>query len=219
MRKTLMLAVAAAAFSAIPTVASAQLVQNGGFELPVLPGAEPCCNTVPPDALPGWTVDAGNVNVVKGTYNFVPPGPNLAKEGNQYLDLVGQGGVGAISQNLATVDGETYTLTFWYANNIFGGAIAALAQWSIGSLSGNIAHATSTPVDLFWTPFSVNFIGTGSDVLSFASIIDAPNGSIFLDAISVTEAVPEASTWAMMIFGFGLAGVAIRRRKRKLAFA
>ena len=35
-------------------------------------------------------------------------------------------------------------------------------------------------------------------------------GRVF--GLTVAGAVPEASTWAMMIFGFGLAGVALRRR-------
>lgn len=38
-------------------------------------------------------------------------------------------------------------------------------------------------------------------------------------AIQVAGAVPEPSTWAMMLFGFGAAGVALRRQKKKTAFA
>jgi hypothetical protein len=33
-----------------------------------------------------------------------------------------------------------------------------------------------------------------------------------------TPAVPEASTWVMMIAGFGLMGVALRRRLKTVAF-
>lgn len=216
MRETLGLALAAAAFSAIPTIASAQVV-NGGFEAPVI--SNPCCNTVPPDALPGWTVDTGDINVVNGTYaGPASPGPNLAYEGLQYLDLVGQSGSGSISQSIATVAGQVYQLTFAYSNNIFGGAAAAAATVSIGSLLAPIAHSTATTTNLNWTVFTGTFVGTGSDTLNFTSVLDSQNGSIFLDAVSIA-AVPEASTWLMMIFGFGLAGAAIRRRKRTLAIA
>ena len=38
-------------------------------------------------------------------------------------------------------------------------------------------------------------------------------------AVQVAGAVPEPSTWAMMLFGFGAAGVALRRQKKKTAFA
>ena len=37
--------------------------------------------------------------------------------------------------------------------------------------------------------------------------------------ISLSSAVPEPATWAMMIAGFGLAGAALRRRKDALALA
>ena len=37
--------------------------------------------------------------------------------------------------------------------------------------------------------------------------------------ISLSSAVPEPATWAMMIAGFGLAGAALRRRKGGLALA
>ena len=56
---------AASAALMISTGASAQIV-NGGFEAPTVPGS--CCVTTPPSPLPGWTVNAGNVNVVNGTF-------------------------------------------------------------------------------------------------------------------------------------------------------
>ena len=43
--------------------------------------------------------------------------------------------------------------------------------------------------------------------------------AIVIDNLSLAVgAVPEPATWAMMIAGFGLAGVAVRRRSR-IAFA
>ena len=52
--------------------------------------------------------------------------------------------------------------------------------------------------------------GTGNDVFSFG-FQNVP-GFFGLDNLSLT-AVPEPSTWAMMIVGFGLVGAAARRRK------
>ena len=62
-------------------------------------------------------------------------------------------------------------------------------------------------------------------------IIDATDGRSYYVAIgrgvkfdnllvtgNVPSAVPEPATWAMMIMGFGLAGTAIRKRRRSLAF-
>ena len=178
MRHSLQLAIAAAALCAIPTAASASvnLVNNGSFEAPVI--SDPCCNTVPPDLLPGWTVNSGSVNVVNGTYNTTSSHPNLAYEGNQYLDLVGQDTTGDISQFLNTVAGQVYTLTFAYANNIFAGATSASAEVTIGTLDAVISHNTSSTSDLDWTIFTGTFVGTGSPMeLEFASLLGEQNGS------------------------------------------
>jgi hypothetical protein len=51
--------------------------------------------------------------------------------------------------------------------------------------------------------------------------ISAAEGSQFAiggSAIATVASVPEASTWAMMIAGFGLMGVALRRRLTTIAF-
>jgi hypothetical protein len=36
--------------------------------------------------------------------------------------------------------------------------------------------------------------------------------------VQVTGQVPEAATWAMMVLGFGLAGVTLRTRRRAVSF-
>ena len=205
------LAIATAALVATP--ASAQLVANGGFEAPVI--TNPCCNTVPPDTLPGWTVTTGNVNVVNGTFNgTTTPGANLAYEGNQYLDLVGQGGTGGISQALTLTPGDIYNLTFAYSNNGFSPneSTSASASFMIDGLSGTLFHSTATSTNLDWQIFSGNFVATGADTLSFTNLTGGPNEGILLDAVSVA-AVPEPATWAMMLLGFGAIGFAMRRRR------
>ena len=56
----------------------------------------------------------------------------------------------------------------------------------------------------------------------FASDYAAYQRGVRFDNMLVTgtmpSAVPEPATWAMMITGFGLAGTAIRSRRRRLAF-
>ena len=138
---------AASAIGLISTAASAQ-VTNGGFEAPVISG--PCCNTVPTDSLPGWGVTVGNVNVVNGMFNGTSsPGPNLAYELNQYLDLVGQGGTGGISQSLTLTPGQAYNLTFAYSNNGFAPneSTSASAAFSIDGLAGTVSHSTANSTE------------------------------------------------------------------------
>lgn len=67
----------------------------------------------------------------------------------------------------------------------------------------------------------VNFLngGVGTNGTAYFSLEEnlAPNG---VPIITVGSAAPEPGTWAMMILGFGMAGVAFRRRKqRQLAIA
>ena len=203
----------AAAVSLVPAAASAQLVQNGGFEDPVI--SDPCCNTVPPDSLPFW-VATPNVNVVNGTFNNSgSPGPNLAYEGNQYLDLVGQGGTGSITQILIpTVVGQGYTLTFAYSHNLFTQIASASASFSIDTLMGTVTHSTGDSTNLDWRIGGGTFTATGAfATLNFTNLTGGVNEGIFLDAVSLT-AVPEPATWAMMLVGFGVIGFAMRRGKQ-----
>lgn len=44
-------------------------------------------------------------------------------------------------------------------------------------------------------------------------------GEIAFEAATLTSAVPEPATWAMMITGFGAVGSMVRRSRRRLAFA
>ncbi len=87
------------------------------------------------------------------------------------------------------------------------------------------------------TPFTVSFVlDTSFDAAAFESAflagytdgtfntaarfqqVNAGGGS---DKVlgGITSAVPEPATWAMMITGFGLAGAALRQRRRQAVFA
>lgn len=213
--RTFLVAAAVLAASVGSTAANAQLVQNGGFENPVI--TDSCCNTAPPAAnLPDWTVTP-DVNVVNGTFmstNAVHP--NLAFEGNQYLDLVGQSGNGSISQILATAAGVDYNLSFEYSHNLFAGLTSASAQVFInGVLAGTVTHTGGSTSDLAWQLFHTSFIATGPTTLSFVNTAGAQNEGVFLDAVTVA-AVPEPATWAMMLMGFGAIGISLRRRPPNL---
>jgi hypothetical protein len=207
-------ALAAGALTLAPiTALSAQAVTNGSFETPTV--SPPCCSTVPPDSLDGWTATP-NVNVVLGTYSSSPAGTNLAYEGNQYLDLVGQGGTGSIYQDLTTVIGQVYTLSFAYSHNLFtpSSATSASASVAVGDLFDIVMHSTGDPSDLDWQIYASNFTATDTTTrLTFTNLTGGVNEGVFLDAVAVA-AVPEPATWALMLFGFGGIGLAMRRRRR-----
>jgi hypothetical protein len=71
-----------------------------------------------------------------------------------------------------------------------------------------------------WDPFSFTADSAGYYRLE----IGVRNGgdgnvpsSVLLDSVRVSG-VPEAATWAMMVLGFGLAGAALRTRRRAISF-
>jgi len=115
---------------------------------------------------------------------------------------------------------QVYTLTFSYSHNIFGGssdpAPSFSAAFSVGNLLGSVTHSSGTNMDLDWKTYTGSFVGNGGfETLNFTNTSPTTgNAGIFLDAISVSAA-PEPATWMMMIGGFGVAGVAMRRRRRE----
>jgi hypothetical protein len=85
-------------------------------------------------------------------------------------------------------------------------------QTIIGAHFGNIAGA-ATNVTVFW------LFDFGTEGANFITL-DDPQGfsHAALYTTGAAPGVPEPATWAMMLFGFGLAGFVIRR-KRQPAFA
>ncbi len=140
-----------------------------------------------------------------------------AYAGQQILDLVGYGSTGGIEQFIPTQAGKTYTFSFAYANNPgTPGAAASYELVGINTvLSGLVNHSSSVNDALNWTIYSGTFVADNSSTrLRFDTTFGANNGGIMLDAVSVS-AVPEASTWIMMLIGFAGIGFAAYRRAKK----
>jgi hypothetical protein len=85
----------------------------------------------------------------------------------------------------------------------------------------SVSYGTSIAGNAGFTTYSLLFrpLESGTLQLSF-STTSADNIGPLLDNVSVV-AVPEPAAWGMMIGGFGLAGMAVRRRaaKTKVSFA
>ena len=194
------------------TVSAAELIGNGSFENPGI--SNPCCTTVPTATLADWTVETGNVNIVNGTFGSASG--NLAYDGKQYLDLIGEGGVGSLSQMFGTTIGQLYTLTFAYSHNLFSGLQSASADYSVAGLNGSITHSTGSNTNLDWRTVNVNFVATAANTtLKFVNTAGSANEGVFLDGVSVVAAVPEPSTWALFLLGFFAVGGAMRSKTRK----
>lgn len=200
-----LLATAAIMFAA-GSADAANLIVNGGFENPTVPNNDYANVNVHIPSIPGW--NSTNVDIVN---NFLGFG---AYQGMNWLDLVGFGSTGSISQTFNTVSGRRYLLTFAYSHNSLGGLGSASGLVSVGNLSRTVTHSTGNASNPDYQIFSRTFTATGpTSTLSFVTTAGGGNAGLALDAVSVS-AVPETATWAMLIGGFGAMGCALRTRRR-----
>jgi hypothetical protein len=190
---------AAATMLASPALA-ANLLMNGDFEA-----------NLGGTAITGWTVTGDGVS---DDMVF----PNGGLHDVVFTSLVGDPNPGVLSQDVTTVIGQDYLLTF----NLLNQGLGFLDAFNV-SFGGFSASINGLDASGFYAPFtfaiSGGLITGGTTTLSFNSLSDATFGSPFnLDDVSLEAAVvPEPSQWALMITGFGLAGAMLRRRTRALA--
>jgi hypothetical protein len=221
-RMKLLVASAAVALLA-PVSAHANLITNGSFESPNIGQAwymEYGSNIGQPNyggpTIDGWTINANtNVDIVSA---LGAPGGAPAAAGNQYLDLVGTGSTGGISETFSTVAGQTYNLGFDFGNNPWSTSTAsALITVSLNGLTANVTHNTSTMNNIDWTPFGMTFVGNGGQMtLSFLNTVGGNSGGVLLDAINVD---PTPLPAALPLFAGGLAMIGLIGRKRRKTVA
>jgi hypothetical protein len=209
-------ALAALALSAASTAGASELLNNGGFEN--LGSAVPegwggyTYYAGAQVGLPGWTIDAGSVDVTTNASAWSP-----AYEGQNGLDINGWD-AGTISQSFGTILGELYTVSFAYSRNAASAPNPATATVSAGGSFLDVTAANDgsfgSANNFLWKTGSFTFVGTGNnETITLAATVPG-NGGVFFDNVSVSgAAVPEPATWALMIGGFGMAGATLRRRR------
>ncbi|MFG6448781.1 PEP-CTERM sorting domain-containing protein [Roseateles sp. BYS180W] len=198
---------------AMPVLAQAQtepvnLVKNGSFEATVLASGSQGSYA----RIEGWTADRNQT--IELRHNLV----GTAFDGKNFAELDAASNSTMRQSVLGFTVGETYTLSFAYANR--PGTLPATngLAWSLG---GGVWTDLATPShgpsrDHQWQQFSTTFVANAATVgLSFRAlgISDAYGSS--LDAVSITRLtspVPEPSTLAMLLAGLGVVGLMVRRR-------
>ena len=166
-----------------------------------------------------WPGDAIFQSVTTGgaAVDLVGPGffqelayPPTNSTGNS-VDLDGSTGVAGTLQSIASFGPGQYTLSFLLAGNLRGD-VNKTTTISLGNWSTPLDLPSSSP----YTSYSFTFATSGGN-LSFADNA-AGNQNIgnLLDNVALT-AVPEPSTWALLLLGFAGLGYAAFRQGRRTA--
>jgi hypothetical protein len=144
-----------------------------------------------------------------GTGNFTnaPSGSTIA------FFLSGPGDV----MNVAA--GFTTGFSFYYADQVgFTGSVDVYSGLNgTGTLLASLSlPSTPNPYNVF-VPTGVSFIGTAESVIFGGSANFIGFDNITLGSNTPVQAVPEPSTWAMMVLGFASFGLLAYRRKQNVA--
>lgn len=165
-----------------------------------------------------WNVTGGSVDLVGGNVPGAIGAPPNDPAG-RYVDLGGSTGApGRFETRLAfpVTANTTYNFTFDYRST---GGDANAAQAFVGDQTFSVARTDPT-----FARFSQDFTFSDAYIASSGGLarvvfqgdpLDTDNSGIGIDGVlfsQVIAAVPEPSSWTLMIGGFGLVGGALRRR-------
>jgi len=122
-----------------------------------------------------------------------------------------------LSSNIISVGSNTGSITGDVS--FFNNQGLTTAGFSIIGGGGDFVNFSNTLFGSFdlisaLGPVAVDRSFTRAFATTFGSVNLGGSTNLGFQAITVSQAVPEPSTWAMMLLGFGGVGVAMRRRRK-----
>jgi len=170
----------------------------------------------------GATGEYGNLQLWGPNNGSANGLPAASPAGGNFVGADGAFGVDAISQTInGLIPNQKATLTFsWGAAQQFGFDGTTTEQWQVTLGSETFSTAVVTNASHGFSGWMLQtFVFTptsNSALLSFLSI-GTPAGVppfAVLDGVSLQQGVvPEPATWALLITGFAMVGMASRRRR------
>jgi hypothetical protein len=229
--KFLCAAVALALGAAMTPASASTLIVNGGFDDVSVTAASAGLSfpyvTLPNYAYPagpggsatvgGWTYSLGTPGGGSGLVGYPPAGDPFfggpaPLSGSQYAFVQDNG---SISQSFQSAVAGTTTITWYQAGRTNNGGGENYEVLLNGSLLGSYSTFASQP----WTlEIAAANLKAGTNTLEFlGTSVYVPAGNQndvtgFLENVSVS-AIPEASTWVMLLLGFAGVGFMAYRRK------
>jgi hypothetical protein len=173
-----------------PMAGPVNLVENGSFET---------------GDFSGWT-QTGDTSFTFVTDDLAAGGPT---DGIYHAAFGPVDGVGGIFQFIDTTPGQSYLLSFDIAY-LGGDPNGFFLAWGDPDDPQVLIDGADFPGFDYATASGTVVATTASSFLLFAFY--SPPSFWLLDNVSLT-AVPEPGTWAMLIAGFGMVGLASRRRR------
>jgi choice-of-anchor C domain-containing protein len=189
--------------------AAVNLVSDGDFSSPS--GGSSFVTYSSGSSIGPWSVGGDSVDLIGGYWQN-PAGTSGS------VDLDGNA-PGSISQVLSLTSGD-YLLSFYLSGNPDGApSLKSLdVTLSSGALPASTEYTytigTNTHTDMQYVFESYEFSATGPTTLTFASLDEGtPYGPVIGDVI--VSAVPEPSTWSMLVLGIGAIGTMLRFSRRR----
>jgi len=195
---SLLLAVSASAFAA-----PVNLIQNGSFEKNSV--SNNSWAVLP--SLDNWTLGSQGMEVRNNV-------AGSAQEGRNFLELDTYQN-SWLSQDVATVAGGKYDLSFFYAARPGTGANTnGIDVFWNGSLLKHVALDNYTGNNQ-WLKFDLSMLATGGvSKLEFRAVGNSDGYGGSLDNVSLVSVVPEPGTLAIFGLGLGMLGFSLRRRAK-----
>jgi len=180
------------------------LVLNGSFESVLIKSSnrwEIFSNVT------GWTGGAGGIEVRNNVVGLASDGSNFVE-----LDTTANS---SMFQTVATQANQRYTLSFFYADRVGNGSVSNGLDWSLDGSQWSSVGGGNGGASHDWKQLSVDFTASGATTLYFRASGRSDQLGTSLDQISITSAVPEPQSYALMLGGIAAIGFMARRRQRQ----